>query len=428
MMNRKQFKESLLRGQGRCILATQADPERYRDVVLWACGQELAFDSQSDGTRSWFIYRLICCYPDKKPFLDAIIQSFDRAKPDRGWKLICLAERLKYFSDEGETAAEQALWRKYEALYAQLLARKSLSGGLFPLRDNFSMLCDILAEDLDAHIRIVEDLGRLFREKSLYDGFDFIWLYHNGHSGALKKLAGKSENIAAYLREGERCRQKQAAGDHTPRIPQRGPALSLWLAQNGSEEMLADYAGKYLNQTDPDRRAEALAAFSRCPYPGDPSPIIRDTDSDNAALREAAWYALENIRHPLVREFALQNLDSDMTDVLPVFIRNVRDEDAALLEGLVKQIPVGPDDESGWHRIYIHVLNMAKKGLKAPPGLLTHIYEHSYCSYCRNRALRQLGKRRLLTEEMLQECLFDSNEEIRRYAAQRLKRRAENTP
>ena len=328
MMNRKQFKESLLRGQGRCILAAQAGPERYRDIVLWACGQELAFDAQSDGTRSWFIHRLICCYPDKKPFLDAIIQSFDRAKPDRGWKLICLAERLNYFSDEGEAAAEQALWRKYEALYAQLLARKRLSGGLFPLRDNFSMLCDILAEDLDAHIRIAEDLGRLFREKSLYDGFDFIWLYHNGHSGALKKLAGKSENI----------------------------------------------------------------------------------------------------RHPLVREFALQNLDSDMTDVLPVFIRNVRDEDAALLEGLVKQIPVGPDDESGWHRIYIHVLNMAKKGLKAPPGLLTHIYEHSYCSCCRDRALRQLGKRRLLTEEMLQECLFDSNEEIRHYAAQRLKRRAENMP
>ena len=93
----------------------------------------------------------------------------------------------------------------------------------------------------------------------------------------------------------------------------------------------------------------------------------------------------------------------------------------------MKQIPVGPDEESGWHRIYIHVLNMAKKGLKAPPGLLTHVYEHSYCSYCRNRALRQLGKRRL-TEEMLQECLFDSNEEIRRYAAQRLKRRAENMP
>ena len=428
MMNKKQFKDSLLRGQGRCILAAQADPERCRDIVLWACGRELAFDTQSDGTRSWFVHRLIRCYPDSKPFLDGIIQSFDRTKPDRSWKLICLAERLMLFSDEGETAAEQALWRKYEALYAQLLARKRLSDALFPLRDNFSMLCDILAEDLDAHIRIAEDVGRLFREKSFFDGDDFIWLYHKGHNGALKKLAGKSENIAAYLHEGKRCLKKRASADRTPPVPHHGPALSLWLKRNGSAEMIADCAEKYLSQTSPDLRAEALRAFFRCPYPGDPSPIIRDAGSDHASLREAAWCALENIRHPMVREFALQNLDSDRTDALPVFIRNYLDEDAVLLEGLVEQIPADPDDENGWHRVYIHVLNMAEKGLKAPPGLLNHIYEHSYCAYCRNRALRQMGKRRLLTEERLQECLFDCNEDIRRYAEQHLKRREKNTP
>lgn len=40
-MTRKQFKEGLLRGQGRCIQAAQAEPELYYDLVLWACSLQL---------------------------------------------------------------------------------------------------------------------------------------------------------------------------------------------------------------------------------------------------------------------------------------------------------------------------------------------------------------------------------------------------
>lgn len=43
-MTQKQFKEGLFRGQGRCILATQAEPDKYYQLVLWACRHELAFE------------------------------------------------------------------------------------------------------------------------------------------------------------------------------------------------------------------------------------------------------------------------------------------------------------------------------------------------------------------------------------------------
>lgn len=36
-MTQKQFKEALLRGQGRCIWAVRSDPAKYYSVVLWAC-------------------------------------------------------------------------------------------------------------------------------------------------------------------------------------------------------------------------------------------------------------------------------------------------------------------------------------------------------------------------------------------------------
>ena len=48
--------------------------------------------------------------------------------------------------------------------------------------------------------------------------------------------------------------------------------------------------------------------------------------------------------------------------------------------------------------------------------VLRLIYETTYCSNCREYALRQLGKRRALTDEIRRECLMDSNNDIRAYA------------
>ena len=42
---------------------------------------------------------------------------------------------------------------------------------------------------------------------------------------------------------------------------------------------------------------------------------------------------------------------------------------------------------------------------------------------CRLDALRQLGRRRKLTPDLLEECLYDSNDEIRTYARRALTRR-----
>lgn len=36
-MTKKEFKEAMLRGHGRCVIAVRQDPEKYREFVLRAC-------------------------------------------------------------------------------------------------------------------------------------------------------------------------------------------------------------------------------------------------------------------------------------------------------------------------------------------------------------------------------------------------------
>lgn len=427
-MTQKQFKEGLLRGQGRCIQAAQADPDKYYNLILWACHHELSFDPQCEGTRTWYVYQLINCFQDKIPFLKATIRNFDNTKSDGRWKMLYLAELLYHFSCDGEDAAEKALWRKYEKLYVNLMARKRRPSGLFHERDDYEMLCQVLVEDKVVFIKIAEDIGKLFLERSFYDGFDFNWLYGSKgkqYLSALKKQAKKSEYIAKYLSIGQEYEQECEASreNRTENISKKGIALSRWLKREADQDTVLYYVQAYIEQSDFEARAEALTAFCRCPYPENPLPIIEDTKSGCENLKEVAWQALENIRHPMVREYAIQNLQNDPKTVLPVFVKNYQEQDATLLESLVKSVYVEFDDTTGWHGIHLDVLGMVNDGLKAPATLIQHIYENSYCSCCRERAFLQMRKRRMLTNEILEECLLDSNDDIRTYANQCLKKR-----
>lgn len=429
-LTKKEFKEALLRGQGRCIPALRRDPEKYRPILLWACGHPIAFDPQCEGTRAWFLYQLLRFYGDQEPFLTAAIESFRKATSDGGWKMLYLAELLAQWANDGEEAASDALWTKYEALYAALLGKKRPPEGIFPERDDFAMLCQVLADHKDAMVRIAEDIGHLYLATPFYDGFDFQWLFDDKakkYMKTLQKQAQTSPEVAAYLQYGkarqeevaQRCQGRSAEPERT--LSKR--ALSVWLRRKADPQTVLKYAEAYLAQTDPARRAEALSAFSRCPFPGDPAPILADAQSGQKSLQTAAWEALENIRHPAVRQLALAWLERDMEAALPALMANYQPEDEAMLTALVTKIPADFQNHTNWHGIHGDILAMEDHGKHAPAALLRHIYETTYCSCCREYALRQMGKRRLLGDEILEECLLDSNDDIRAYAMSILRRR-----
>ena len=101
---------------------------------------------------------------------------------------------------------------------------------------------------------------------------------------------------------------------------------------------------------------------------------------------------------------------------------NYQKEDYECLVSIVKQIPVTYYGEINWHNVYFSVLNIfERKVVKNPPKeLLVYMYEHGLCSCCREHFLREMSRRRMLTKDILKECLYDSNEDIRKYAGKKL--------
>ncbi len=429
-MTKNEVKQAIQRGLGRGYLAVRNDPERYRDLVLWACGRNLAFDTQCEGTRAWYDYQLILCYNDRAEFRDHVIDRFRRKQPDGGWDYAHFSELLAYFAEDGDVAAENALWEKYRELLAALHSFRRASRRMRNTIDCFESLCVALSWKEANYSGIAADVGDLFLKSRLYDGWDFEWLYDSRPKRfhqRLRKAADQSAELSAYLAAIDEHQRTMDGRKNTPRvtpIPESGRRLSGYLKRS-APELAPKYAEIYLAAEDPEARAAALEAFVICPYPLDPSPVITDARSAHPALRSAALEALSEIRHPAVRDFAWALLANDPDNALPIAIKNYLPEDEARLYALLQAYRVDYACKSNWHRLHWAIFDLFKKdsGVDSPPkSLLPLVYETTLCSFCRETAARLMGRCRMMTPELWEEQLYDSNDDIRRAAQAHFRR------
>lgn len=431
-MTQKEFKAAMLRGHGRCVQAARQEPEKYRKIVLWACGRNIAYDAQCEGTRAWLVYTLANCYPDRETFIQAAADALKRYRPNIGWDLLHLTELLMWFAWEGCGAARQAVEDKYREILAGMLARRRRPNRIFHELQDLEQLGLVLATDSRAFLRIAADFGRLYREtKYMLDG-DFLWFFEEKGSQyrkTLERAAKGNADIACFLEREQadidaREVQWKQRQNMTPET-YTGIRLSRWLAKNGDRDTLERYACAYREQKDPALRAKALMAFSCCSYPGDPRPVMEDAGSACGELQNAAWRALEHIRHPDVREFAKGNVAAGIRtpENYGLLVSNYLPEDADLLESLLREWIEAED----WDCVHaagldIHRAFYRNSGIPHPKHLLPLLYEYNPCSSCRESELIYMTRYRMVTKEIWEECLCDSNDNIRRMAAKRRKK------
>ena len=430
-MTKKEFKEAMHRGLGRCVIAVRKDPEKYRELVLWACKRNFAYDAQSEGTRSWYTYTMANAYSDKETFIATTAEALRQYRPNGSWDLLHLSEILMFFAMDGHTTASKALEEKYQEILASVFARTRRPSGAFHELSDLEQLGLVLAMDKASTLRVAEDFGGLYREKSYMRDGDFDWFF--GSKGeqyrkSLEMAAEKNENIACFLkREQANVDSSEALWQQRKADPEKrlsGIALSRWLANKADPDTVERYACAYREQEKLEARAEALRVFAWCPYPDDPQPILKDTHSENENLRRTAWKALENLRHPAVREFAHSNAvkGDRSSDNFALLATNYLPEDGALLESLLREM-ISKKKWDDFHAAGMDVYRIFHQGgIPHPKHLLPLLYEYNPCSFCRESALVYMSQHRMLKKEILTECQFDSNDKIRAMAVKRLKK------
>lgn len=466
-MNRytkKQFTYDMKRGLGRntveldkCLRRGDSI-ERYRSIVLYGCRHDLSFDTQSEGTRAEYMYRLQQRFQDDKFFETPVIADFITCHSNYGWRFSHLSEILLYFAKAGSEEAKSALYQKYSLMYENLKVRRYLRSTFFHERDDFESLCVTLTSmgGFDAFTHIIGDLESLFEKNKLYDGDSFDWFYadsknefgENRVENYFKIQSKKSKSFEKYYLEIQRCNIENttmqtekigsaeiesAAITAEDIINLKDTDIKQFImvrrfSRNADKIELVKLAHVAVDEPEPERKSQLLKAFTHneSPFPLDCSIIIKYTLSENENLSSVAFRVLKNLKCDKVHDFAVELLskNKNTADAISVLAKNYRKSDKELFISSIKNIPIDKDDNSGWHGVFFGIRDMfaLDRCKDAPRELLKYMYDHTLCSSCRYYTVTEMARRRVLTEDQIQECLNDSYDDTRIYAKRRMKK------
>ncbi len=446
-MNKKDFKVCMQQGRGRChlVLQSEKDIAKYKDIVLWGCLHNLSYDTQCEGARATYVYDLTTYFGDEDYFLTPIIKAFASLSRRRAWLFDHFSAQLSLFAKNGNERAKEALARKYDQLFSVLLNKRRFCNYDFE-RDNFERLCVALLplRDTDNKFRIVCDLGRLFRENPHYDCDYFDWFCFSIENDLgketlqeyLKCNSPQNEDLKSFY-ESYLQLEEINSNRKLMRKPVEAPSVETILKDVSSTGKLSPYsrvsfsrcaeeekrkslAQEAIKEVDLDKKAELLSVFQHHNFPLPHDIIIEYANSSHERLHDVSLDVLTNCQSNVVRDYALSLMAEEnlKAHALKMLLCNYTPEDKQFLLDELGKLKVTYDDESDWHDIGFKILHLFDEERDLPKEFLLYIYNTTLCSCCRKSAIQTLDKRHWLTEDIIEECRFDSNKNIKEYINQ----------
>ena len=440
-MKKSEFKRAMCCGLGRCAveLSTAENIKKYKDIVLWGCLHNLSYDKLFEGTRAYYVYKLTEFFQDEIFFLRPLAEKFSSFSFYVNSDIFAhCCELLCYFAEFGNDFAEQILKKKYADLNAFLIEEtnkekwKKASVNF----ENLSIFLDSLY-GFSFFCKICKDMGGLFLHKKTAD---FSWFYCNAESKFgkkrvqtfLKKKAAKEDEYAIFYNtvclENEKnnnlVSKEEIAGKLIEKVRKTTDSLKnrYRLRYTKNSQQCKFLAEMVKSTSDENRKAELLQCFcEECPIENE--ELIRYYQKGSVALKRESLRILSERRGSGLREFALALLQENCIngDAVSLLLNNYLPGDEKILFSALTKLKIDYEDGENWHAAFSAVMVADLKKIPVPKEVYYFIYENSLCSFCRQSALRRLSRMKWLTKDILNECLYDSNYEIRSWAEKRIK-------
>lgn len=164
---------------------------------------------------------------------------------------------------------------------------------------------------------------------------------------------------------------------------------------------------------EPRRIANLLRVFSARALPEFDARLIELCRHSDEEVQRRAVSALEQNAHPLIRQFALTELQKGVRNgsLVALFINNYRQGD----EQRILKAMEFPDDACELHWLLMDVVKVLEKNREADCFRLGIIaYASTPCENCRFYAARLLLSQQLAPQWLKQECQYDSGEDCRK--------------
>ena len=406
---RENIQQFLRQGRGEAVhmLRRMDDEERreYLDMVMYAVTHDLRFDHQCNADRTQYIFDLLESFDgeDREKLNHAILYGcWQEAAETYGiFEFDQYRNVLKRFTDSGESAAEETIRQMYETLRTAYEKRTEIPEGFDVLGQKYA------------------DISR-FIGKPLPDDDEDDHVPHPRPAEPLQTI----DSIIDFTRNPE------GKTVHPARFRQ----FFLKKAAPDDVRKLAEAAKK---ETDPEAKARLYSLFGETDYPDDPAELIdlaREYEpmlhSDYGQEYFTAFKlqrALSRLHHPAVRAYGFELLErAEEKEDCALYIRGFEHwtanyDESSDLDRFCNGLTHLPEwmDENVRHSIeYTIVDTMFHRRYDDPCtyGHLVWVYDHTYCSCCRRKAVEILASHGMLQKAIRKQCLFDCDPLTRQIA------------
>jgi hypothetical protein len=422
------FQKYMERGLGRTflILENSEDIEKYKDVILYGCLNNLSYDIQIEGTKAHYVFHLMTFFDDIEYFENRIYDKFSTDLDYGTFGHFCDFLVLLYNNEYKREKAKSLL----ENCYKNLIERKSF------VADDLSKLeyiCISLTETggLRRAKKIVLDIDAIYPKLVEVDDLGWFFFHlitrYNKVIGFIKDNCKhiKAEDIENYI-YGHRKENKEENEnllfaeyvlkeiiDHKEKY-----YFPYHFACNATETEKQKLLNYYFQEQDEDVKIKLLYIMSKGHFPVTYEEMVNQFNQSSDRLKQAILQVIINLKDPRIKDFgySLLNNKEFCHCGIEMICKYYSKEDHDTVVSYAKALPIAYDNY-GWHAAFSAILDLLSTKLRnLPKELLFYMYEKTLCSTCREYFVREMKKKNMLTEQIIEECKHDSNSDIRKYA------------
>ncbi len=462
IMSPSTFTRNLRRGLGSAIIELKRNTgiEEYRDIVMKSCLKDIAYDTQVEGTKGYYLYTAIKTFESPEIFLNSIIEKFEKRLY---WRLSeQLFEILACFSDDGYVKADEAFEKKYCELKNHLPAMRDKEFSRFCERELLEkLMVRKLNKGFESFKQCVNDMGEMIIKRGNDDclWYDFFVesakdIFGNGVYSFLEN--DKNDNTKIFFQMFNKSNSEENGGlnlkimtasdfsrvfeyEQDPRKeekvtieqlitratelsletdsnPYRMRPLSRKFAKQAKKEDLKRLARIAIDEPSDFIKSALLHVFSFVAFPLDIDLLLPYSVSDNDSLREITIKVLSCIKDKRIHAFAIQLFnDMKVENVIKLLEANFEVDDEALIRKHIVH------SKRVTHGLIVSITDIFGEHKSNTCGdILLHLYKNAECTHCRYKVVETMINNNVIPEKILIECQHDSYEDTRKLAVESL--------
>lgn len=410
-------RDALRKGLGRAAQWAAAG-RLDADLLLEACLHDQRFDTQCEGMRGDWLWRLVRAVRATDRFRVPILHALYELADERDVAQLC--QFAYHYAATGDEAFRTRLYEIVERKPVannpdlgeeELVALDGLAGFLFAARVRGKRLATVDWE--------WDDGGPFFHAAERFGEEQVIALLE----------ASTDEAVVRYRQcwlgdrqEREARKQGPTPGDRMAAIPideilriadgDARPYQFRYWGRSAAEADLQVILDRLWHAHEPRVIRNLLTVFRARPLPAFDARLLDLCRHDADEVRDQALKALKENAHPRVRDFALTELSAKPPDgnVVDLFLNNYREGD----EQKILYAIALPADENDLHWLLMASVKVLEKNREADCSrMAVVVYALTPCSNCRFYAARLLVSQQAAPAWLRDECGCDCEEDCR---------------